>query len=263
MRRRHLMASAAALSGLVVAIACGDVPTLENGIAFFTTVLLPLPAVAAGDTLRDSLGHVAPLRVRLFGRDSQEITGVPVTFVPTALPSNVTIDSNGVLVAQDTVRSVQIVGRIGDRLQTSPVTLLIVPEPSTITRADNAAADSLFDVPALRALPVTVSGLFRGVVTPVNGIIVRYRIDSLQPSSAAPGSAVLTNPTGGLLRPDSTIAVDTTKSAGTATRNVLVRAGSGVQRVFISVSAQRLRDATPLVGSPVQFVLDLKPQPPP
>jgi hypothetical protein len=199
--------------------------------------------------------------VRAFGRDSQEITGLTVTFLPTALPSNVTIDANGILVAQDTVRSVQLVGRIGDRLQTSVVTLLIVPEPSTVTRADNVGADSSYAVPALRALPVTVSALYRGEVTPVDGIIVRYRIDSLVPATVTPGSAVLTTTGGGLMRPDSTIAVDTTKSGGTATRSVLVRAGSGVEKVFISASARRLRNAAPLAGSPVRFVLELKPPP--
>jgi hypothetical protein len=232
---------------------------LVDGIAYYTTVELPLPAVAAGDTLRDSLGHAAPLRVRAFGRDSQEITGLTVTFVPTALPSNVTIDADGILVAQDTVRSVQIVGQINGRLQTSAVTLLLVPEPGTITRADNVLGDTAYAVPALRALPATVTAVYRGEVTPVNGIIVRYRIDSLTPSTVAPGSAVLTDANGGLLRPDSTIAVDTTKTAGTATRSVLVRAGSGVEKVFISASARRLRDGGPLDGSPVRWVLELKP----
>lgn len=260
-RRSHLVMTASAVAGLAVGVACGEVPTLDNGIAYYTTVELPLPTVAAGDTLRDSLGNAAPLRVRAFGRDSQEITGLTVTFLPTAVPSNVTIAANGVLVADDTVRSVQLVGRIGDRLQTSIVTLQIVPEPATIARTDNVAADdSVYSAPVLRALPATVSAFYRGAGTPVNGIIVRYRIDSLKPSTSAPGSAVLTNASGGgLVRPDSTIAVDTTKTAGNATRSVLVRAGSGVEKVFISASARRLRDATPLAGSPVHFVLNLKP----
>jgi len=47
----------------VVALACGDVPTLEGGIAFISPVILPSPAVAFGDTLRNEAGEVAPLRV--------------------------------------------------------------------------------------------------------------------------------------------------------------------------------------------------------
>jgi hypothetical protein len=257
-RRAVSVAVAGLIVGIGVGVGCGEVPTLDEGIAYYTTVELPLPAVAAGDTLRDATGRAAPLRVRAFTRDSQEVSGLTVTFLPTRLPSNVTIDANGILVAQDTVRSVDLVGQINGRLQTSVVTLLIVPEPASVTRSDNVLGDTAYAVPALRALPVTVTSLYRGQVAPVNGIIVRYRIDSLRPSSAQPGSAVLTNSSGAILRPDSTSAVDTTKSAGNATRSVLVRAGTGIDTVFISASARHLRDATQLTGSPVRFILALK-----
>lgn len=259
MIRRHLVALGAALVAGGVVISCGEVPTLQDGIAYITPVELPLPAVAAGDTLRDSLGRAAPLRVRAFTRDSQEITGLTVTFVPTALPSNVRIDARGFLVADDTVRSVQLVGRIGDRLQTTVATLLIVPNPLSIGRpAGDEAGDTAVTLPTLRPLPVTVTGNHRGQVTPVNGILVRYRIDSLRPAGPS-GRAILTNASGSPQRPDSTIAVDTTDASGNVSRSVLVVAGSGVARVFISASARRLTDGAPLAGSPVRFELAVKP----
>jgi hypothetical protein len=244
------------LAAAVAALSCGEVPTLEKGIAYYTPVQLPLPAVAAGDTLRDSEGRVAPLRVLAFSRDSQEIDGLTVTFVPTTLPADVTIDPNGILVARDTLRSVQLVGQIG-ALQTSVATLQIVPEPTAISRGD-ASADSTYPLPAIRPLPVTVTGTYRGVSTPVNGIIVRYRIDSLRPAGLDLGNAILIVPGGGPQRPDSTAAVDTTKTGGIATRTVVVSAGSAVQHVYISASARRLRDGQPLAGSPVGFVLDVR-----
>lgn len=258
MIRRHLVALGAALVAGGVVISCGEVPTLQDGIAYITPVELPLPAVAAGDTLRDSLGRAAPLRVRAFGRDSQEITGLTVRFVPTALPSNVRIGDNGILVADDTVRSVQLVGRIGDRLQTTVATLLIVPNPLSIGRPAGEEAGDTVALPALRPLPVNVTGSYRGQVTPVNGILVRYRIDSLRPAGP-PGRAILTNASGSPQRPDSTIAVDTTDASGNASRSVLLVAGSGVARVFISASARRLTDGAPLAGSPVRFELAVKP----
>ncbi len=258
--RRMVRLAGSALVAAGVAVACGDVPTLQDGVAYISAVELPLPAVAAGDTLRDSLGRVAPLRVRAFGRDSQEITGLEVRFLPTVLPAGVTIDANGIVVARDTVGSVQIVGRVGDRLQTTIATLQIVPNPTTIARsARDSLGDSALALPALRPIPVTVTGVYRGVITTVNGIIVRYRIDSLRPRSLPSGSAILANAAGAALRPDSTIAVDTTKSGGTATRSVLIRAGSGVQAVFVSASARRLRDGTPLAGSPIRVQVSVKP----
>lgn len=259
--RRMVRFVGAALAAGGVALGCGDVPTLQDGVAYISAVELPLPAVATGDTLRDSLGRVAPLRVRAFGRDSQEITGLEVSFLPTVLPAGVTILANGVVVARDTVGNVQIVGRVGDRLQTTIATLQIVPEPTTIARsAGDGAGDSSLALPALRPIPVTVTGVYRGVsATVINGIIVRYRIDSLRPRALPSGSAILANAAGAALRPDSTIAVDTTKSGGMATRSVLIRAGSGVQSVFVSASARRLRDGTPLAGSPVRVEVKVKP----
>jgi hypothetical protein len=244
------------LAATVATLSCGEVPTLENGIAYYTPVLLPLPAVVAGDTLRDELGRPAPLRVVAFTRDSQEISGLTVSFIPTALPSDVTIDPlTGILVARDTLRSVQLVGQINDRFQTSVATLQIVAQPSAISRTDAAEADSTYPLPAIRALPVAVTGTYRGVSTPVNGILVRYRIDSLRPAGLDIGNAILIVPGGGPQRPDSTNAVDTTKTAGNATRSVLVSAGSAVETVYVSASARRLRDGVPLVGSPARWVV--------
>ena len=223
-RQRVIGFVGAALVAGSVALGCGDVPTLQDGVAYITGVELPLPAVAAGDTLRDSLGRVAPLRVRAFGRDSQEITGLEVSFLPTVLPAGVTIDENGILVARDTVGSVQIVGRVGDRLQTTIATLQIVPEPMFIARPDgDEAGDTAIALPALRPFPVTVKGVYRGASTTVIGIIVRYRIDSLRPRTLPAGSAILTNAAGAASRPDLTMAVDTTVTGGTATRSVLIR----------------------------------------
>lgn len=253
------LAVAGSLAGLITA-SCGEVPSLPDGVAYISPVILPLPAVAAGDTLRDSLGRAAPLRVLAYTRDGDEVPGLDVRFVPTALPADVTIDANGFLVARDTVRNVQLVGRVGDRLQTTVATLLIVPEPGAIARPTaDEAGDSVLTLPAVRALPVTVTGVYRGTATPVNGIVVRYRVDSLRPAGVLPGSAILTGPTGSVTRPDSTIAVDTTKTAGNATRTVVVRAGSGVETVFVSARARRLRDGAPLDGSPVRFVVRVRP----
>lgn len=257
---RRLMLGALALAGATgLAVGCGDVPTLESGIAYYTPVQLPLPTVALGDTLRDSLGVARPLRIQAFTRDSQEVTGLSVFFLPTTLPSLVRIDSaTGYVVANDTATgTVQIVGRIGARLQTSVASLLVVPEPTTVARGDAATGDTVA-LPVLKELPVTVTGTYKGASATINGIIVRYRIDSLVPATLPRGSAILVNDNAAPLRPDSTIAVDTTSAAGTAMRKLLVLAGSGVQRVYVSASARHLHDARPLAGSPVRFVVEIR-----
>jgi hypothetical protein len=257
--RASLVALGAAIV-VAVAAACGDVPTLEGGIAYISPILLPSPAVAANDTLRDSLGVAAPLRVIAYDRGGNEIPGVPVTFIPISFPASViAIDARGFVKATDTVRAVQIVARIGARLQTTPATLQLVPQPTSMGRPTGAAAaDTAYPLPALRKLDVVITGLFREKTLPAPGIIVRYRIDSLYSSSAVPaGIATLTNRAGVTLRPDSTIAVDTTDATGLATSTLVVLSSAGLDSVVVRVRARKL-NADSLPGSPVRIVLKVK-----
>jgi hypothetical protein len=235
-----LLAAAAAVG---LALACGDVPTLENGIAYVTPIELPSPAVAAGDTLRDSTGRAAPMVVRAFGRDSTEITGLTVSYLATSLPlGGVTILPGGYLVADTAIRTVTIVARIGDRLQTTPATLLIVPQPTAFT-ATPPTRDSVASLPVLDTLRVTVTHVSSsGTSVPVQGIIVGYRITAVSPRTTSV-RAVLTNDAGLTLRPDSTVAVDTTDASGVASRTLVV-SGSGVDSVEVRATARKLSGDT-------------------
>jgi hypothetical protein len=105
-------------------------------------------------------------------------------------------------------------------------------------------------------MAVGVTGVYRGARTPVNGVIVRYHIDSVYPTTSRTGNAVLTNSAGAIPRPDSTTAVDTTKGAGASSRNLVV-SGSGVDSVVVRARASSLR-GTSLRGSPVRFVLKVR-----
>ena len=248
--RSYLVTLCAAVA-VVAAISCGDVPSLTDGIAYITPIQLPMPAVEADSFLHDSTGAVAPLRVQAFDRSGNEILGVPVTYVVVTLPSKISIGADGKVKAADTVMSVQLVARIGDRLQTPPATLPIVPHPTVMSRG---GSDSAFTLPAIKPLPVTVTGTWNNTVLPVFGVIVRYAITAVYPSTAA-GAAVLANDAGGRLR-DSTIAVDTTDAqSGSASRNLVVSAG--IDSVVVQATALDF-NARPLPGSPLRFVLIAK-----
>jgi hypothetical protein len=257
---RSSLAALGAAALIAAAGSCGDVPTLQGSIAYITPILLPSPAVAVNDYLRDSTGARAPLRVRAYDINGTEIPGVPVTYIVTPIDTGIHIDANGYLSASDSVRSATIVARIGDRLQTTAATLPVVPVPTSLSRPANAQlGDTAIVLPAIRALPVVVFGTWRSATSPVPGVVVRYAIDSVTPASAA-GSAVLTNAVGTRLRPDSTVAVDTTiASTGTASHtNLVVAAGTGVRTVYVRAIARDFR-GNPLAGSPVTFVLPFKP----
>lgn len=246
---RVLVASAACI--IALALACGGVPTLADGIAFITPIMLPSPAVAAGDTLRDSLGKVAPLKVLAYDQNDNVIPNVATSFLVSTLPPQVQIDANGIVTAFDTVGTVQLVGRIGERLQTAATNLLVVAQPDSI--AATGSLDSLVVNTPSSALQVTVTGLRKGTRTPVSGIVVRYRVASTVPSRTIDPTLFFFT-TG--LRSDLTMAVDTTKT-GVASKLLIASDTQGLTSIVVEASANNLR-GVPLHGSPVRFVIPVK-----
>ena len=77
---RFVMRGFVAAAGLSLVLSCGEVPTLASGIAYISAVELPSQVVIAGDTLRDSLGRAAPLRVRAFDKNDKEVSGTTTTW---------------------------------------------------------------------------------------------------------------------------------------------------------------------------------------
>lgn len=230
------------LGALGLALACGEVPTLPDGIAYVSPVLLPSPAVAAGDTLRDSTGRAAPLRLVAYDRNDQPVPGTTANFLPTRVPSPLAIDAKGIVVAQDTVvSSLTVVGQIGDRLQTAPTALLIVPQPDSLQRA--ASTDTVAGLGGTsNALAVTVTGLRRGARVPVQGIIVRYQITRLLPGGAVDSTFYkLQDDARNFLRSDPRLAVDTTDALGGASRLLLAVPAASVTAIEVCARATNLK----------------------
>ena len=257
MRRTRVAAIAALLAG-AGALSCGDVPTLDEGIAYISAVELPAPSVAAGDQLRDSTGAVAPLRIHAFDRNDVEIPDVVATFVPVSVPAPITIGEDGVVTADDTVSAVQdvsLVGRVGDRLQTTVITLHVVSQPDSMANSSAAAVEHA--LPALDTMRVVVTGInSRSTRVAVPGVVVRYRIAGVFGSNTGQASAILTLDGRTPARPDSTFSADTTDASG-ATSRTLVVAGTGVDSVVVFARGLSLR-GTPLRGDSVRFVLRVK-----
>ena len=245
-----------------LAVACGDVPTLADSIAFVTAIVPPAPAVAYGDTLRDSVGRAAPLRVFAIGRGGDTISGVATTFLLTSLRSGATVDANGYLVAPDSLLTLRIVAQVGGRLQTPELSFDVVRRAdamgSTVSRDTSVRA-----LPLVDSLSVTVTGLAPGGVRgAAKGIIVRYRTRVFPASAAADRRFYLVADGGRVLRPDSTVAVDTSDVGGIASRTLIALRATGgeaeVDSVVVQATAHSLRDTTTLAGGPVRFVLRVR-----
>jgi hypothetical protein len=243
------------VTAAAAALACGEVPTLDEGIAYISPIILPSPAVAVGDQLRDSLGNVAPLRIEAFGRNDEQLPDPQATFLPTVVPSPISISEAGIVTASDTVstvKTVQIVGRVGSKLQTTTVSLLVVPQPDSLGRTSDPRKTAA--LPASDTMRVTVTGLNgAGTRVAVPGIVVRYRITGVYGAGADSATAVLTLDGGALSRPDARMAVDTTDASGLASRTLVV-AGRSVDSVVVFVRARSLR-GEPLRGDSLRFIL--------
>lgn len=245
--------------GIAILLACGEVPTFADGIASISAVELPSLVVGAGDVLRDSTGAKAPLKVEAFDINGKVIAGVPVTYVVTPVDTGIHIDANGYLTASDSVRVVHIVARVGDRLQTTQAQLNVVPIPDQIL--GSGTTDPLVGFPAKGPLAVTITGARRGSRAPTQGVVVRYRVLSVNGNGAVdPARVFLADDQNFPLRDTPTLAVDTTDASGIAKRFVVVADTAGVSSVQVEASARSLRGET-LSGNPVVFNIPLKKSP--
>ena len=258
------MLSRSALVGAalcVVALACGDVPTLEGGIAFISPVILPSPAVAFGDTLRNEAGVVAPLRVVAVDNAGDTIEGVEPTFVVTTVPGkSVTILPND-FVFGDSVRTASIIARVGTRLQTPPAQLNVVYQPDSMAAGSPTTAS--FPAPGAGVitssvpLTVNVTSIGSGTRTGVPSIIVRYLISAIYPTTTTvPDTSVVLVDDQNRFIANGLASVDTTDASGNASRSIRA-VPFGFDSVAITVSANNLK-GVPLPGGPIRFVVSTK-----
>jgi len=259
------MLSRSALVGAarcVVALACGDVPTLEGGIAFISAVILPSPAVAFGDTLRNEAGVVAPLRVFAIDNNGDTIQSVEPTFIVTTVPGpSVTILAND-FARGDSVRTASIVARIGTRLQTPPAQLNVVFQPDSMAAGSPTTATfpvaNTGEITSSVPLSVNVTSIGGGTRAGVPSIIVRYLITAIYPlgKPVADTSVVLVDDQNRFIPPSGNFSVDTTDASGNASRRIRA-VPFGFDSVAILVSANNLK-GIPLPGGPIRFVVSTK-----
>jgi len=246
----------------VVALACGEVPTLPDGIAYISSVILPAPAVAVGDTLRDSTGKAVPIRIVAFSQTGDTIAVTPSYVVTTVPGKSITIGSTGFVVG-DSVRPVQIVGRVGDRLQTPPVAFDVVRQPDSIAPSGltkfllgDVTTGEVFSISSPLAVSVTSGAT--ATRAGVKGIVVRYAVTNVFPSSATipDTTIVLLDDANRFIFPTGRSAVDTTDAQGGASRR-LRAVPFGFDSVEIQATANNLK-GIPLKGSPIRFVVTTK-----
>lgn len=224
--------SFALLAALVAGASCTDLPSNPNAPFAIEFRRTPSPSVVSGDSLRDSLGVVAPLRAVVFNAKGDTIRGAAVKYrlVPIAKDSvaPAKVDSiTGRVTADPTLafanRSFRVYAEAGG-IQTLAETLYVTRRPDALVKVDSVVtmrlsflpSDSLAMSPAVSVrLRHVTDGLAGDTVVP--HYEVRFRITS--PASAATDTSYVMLTGGDRRRSE----VDTTDASGVASRQVRVR----------------------------------------
>ena len=240
------------LSGAIFIAACVEIPTGANDVLSIQFNPLPAPGVVIGDSLRDTLGIVQPLRVTAFNYSGTEIENPPVTF--SAIDRGITVDSVTGIVRGDSVRSnARIVATVRGLTVTAQVA--VVQRPDTLGEANSrdSLSYSVLDTAANVSAPIGVKVLHTTATdtTGVASYLVSFQIIS-------PGDTVLARLVGdGSARSS----LDTTDASGVAGRRIKLDVtrltnlvDSVIVQAFVKYRGVNVR------GSPARLVLKLKPK---
>jgi hypothetical protein len=216
--RRQSLGLAAALLATAVA-ACREIPAPEGGVQALSRVILGSPGLVVGDTLRDSLGNVAPLRIVAFDEHGDTVASpVAVTFI--VFDTTAALDGD-ILVGAHTGRArvIATVAGLQSRIDTLTVTL----RPDTIvgdsTRHVHSFVPTGNDTSVTSPeLNVIVQHRDGTAVSGVDAVVVTYAIVA-SPARVSGGSGptvVFASGAAGPVR-------DTTAGGGRAARAVRLR----------------------------------------
>lgn len=262
------------VGGIVTAVAvaaCADVGTGPEVPAAIELPPFAFPTVVVGDTLRDSLGVVAPMKAVVRNSTGDIITSAK----PSYLYADYTRDSaflvdttTGIVVAQKKVGAGRLAARIGSSLQVlRPLIATVRPDTAVPGAAPAALIVSLLpDTGRARAESNTTAELQvqlrnRQGTTPVgvHGWLVSFRlIKPANPTNDTTRSVFLVDDQ---LRAS---VVDTTSSEGNAGRRVRVRpAGFPVAQGSARVTDTVIVEATAryrgqlVKGAPVRVLVQV------
>jgi hypothetical protein len=230
--------------------ACTDVSGNSGSVLSIQFDSLAAPSVVVGDTLRDTTGAVIRPVVHAFDFDGNEITSPTVRFQ--SPDSGVKVDSVTGFITADSLRSTQarIYATVGSlqAVQRLDVTL----RPDAISAVNGV--DSLLYSPADSVSPQLKVKLTHGTV-PNDSAVKSYIVSYAIVSQKHPQLGELVNDAVHASR------VDTTGTDGVAGRAIWLHSlNIQVARDTIIVDATARYRGVPVTGSPVRFILILKPR---
>ena len=192
-RRRRAAALAACGAAVAWLANCSELGGPSGGVYSISPLLLPSPSMVVGDTMRDSAGVAAPLRVVGFTESGDTVRGSAATFI--TLDTNAHLVAGTVLVA-DHVGGARVVGMLGG-IQTLPETVKVTLSPDTIVATDSVrhrktysflSGDTLVNSAELSTRVAHRDGT---TLSDVDGVVVYYAIVSAPPAKGSTPPVVL------------------------------------------------------------------------
>lgn len=250
--RGRTVVAAAMAAVVAVAVGCHEVVTDQTVPVAIELDATPLPAVTVGDSLRDSTGAAVGLGARVFNSHGGIIADAPVHYLQIDSSKAIQLDTTTGAVVGLAPGSSQVIARLGTQLQSSPVTVTVVPSPDTLMAAD-AQLDTLnyrIGSDTLRGMRVAVGHhVSADSIVPVADILVHYRF--LYPAGLSDSDTTAVEIVNDARRPALT---DTTDATGTTHRSLRIAPFTHVvaDSVVVEVTVSR-PDRTALQGSPVVY----------
>jgi hypothetical protein len=223
-----------------------------------------LPALAAGDSLRDTLGVVQPIVARALNSRNEVIADAPITFLTLRGDTIVAVDSTTGTVAGLRVGEAEVVARVAG-LQSVRLPIRVTNEPDTVY-----AASPLTDTVRYGIADDTARALVVAVArdTTINGrdtlLLVpfwRVRYTIVDPPDLATNTdtnrVYIADASNRLSRVDTT---DATEGARRRIRFPLAVVSDTPTRTFVAEVVVLHSNGTPVAGSPLRFTTVIRPR---
>lgn len=222
---------------------------------------IPFPAVIIGDTLRDSLGVVAPLQATAFDGRGAVLPDAAFRFL--TADTGVTISPSGILTTSRQSGTIRVFASL-EALQSARRTIVVTPRPDTVSASGSQRVTLDYVLPDGSAnltgdLGVSVRNLSGPTTVPgsVVGWPVRWRLiyrgDTL---SASDTTLAVLQSSGGRRG-----VIDTTSSSGTSIRRLRVFSNRlTIPTDSFEVVAEVRRHGRPVAGSPIRFWVRVAPK---
>jgi hypothetical protein len=219
---------------------CRDIAAPEGGVFAISRVMLPSPGLVVGDTMRDSTGIAAPLRLVAYDVDGKPITPDPAVVYTTL---DTLSQANGAWLIGKAAGTSRVVGTTSG-LQSKTDTVYVTLAPDTLIAADSSVHHvkySLLKGDTSIAIAELAARVVHLPTTGVQAVIVRYKVERAPNAKSNAGSTVLFSNGNAATARDTTDAAGRSGVAARIRILALANSGQGDTAIFSATASYRGR----------------------